>query len=243
MTGRRLAIVTAAVVANHVRRMLVAPWLGQALWRHPVEAMKLARWSPHGYLEASLADVSWPAVALWLCQQVILSELLSQAAARSAKPSTNSSLKVNCHRRRQGKADAYRVLLLLAALTLAESSYAETCWAVALIGSTARLLFYNGQPERDFAQRLLGANPARAALLACLVLRWFRTVALPHATWLAASLRSLKVVLPAAACCVGASTVHLVQHSNRYFLVIEMSDMLVTWGWSVILWALATAHR
>ncbi|RDA88527.1 hypothetical protein CP532_6612 [Ophiocordyceps camponoti-leonardi (nom. inval.)] len=244
-TGRRLVIVTAAVVTNHVRRLLV-PWLGQFLWHHPVEIMKLARWSSHGHLEASLVNVSWPAVVLWLFHQVIVSGLLSQVTACSTRLSTDSPLKVK-HHRRQGRAlamaDTHRVLLLLAALTMTERCYAETCWSVTLIGSLGRLLFFSGQPERDFARQLLVANPARAALLACLVLRWFRAVALPHTTWLVASLRSLKVLLPTAACCVGVGTVHLVQYSSRYFLIIEMSDMLVTCGWFVMLGALAAAHR
>ncbi|RDA90780.1 hypothetical protein CP533_3621 [Ophiocordyceps camponoti-saundersi (nom. inval.)] len=249
-TGRRLGIVTAAVTANHVRRML-APWLGQFPRRHPIEAMKLARWSPHGHLEASLVDVSWPAAILWLFQQVIVSEMLSSFATAARRSSSSrssaSSMPTTIFRRRRGKAltkaDAHRLLLLLASLTLAESRYAETCWAVALVASTGRLLLFGDRLERDFARRLVGDHPARAALLACLVLRWLRAVALPHVAWLVATLRSLRVMLPTVACCVGAGTVHLVRYSNRYFLVIEMSDMLVTWAWFVTLGALAVAHR
>ncbi|PHH71272.1 hypothetical protein CDD80_5396 [Ophiocordyceps camponoti-rufipedis] len=223
--GRRLSIVVIAVLINHVRRVLT-PWLGQFLCLHPVEAMKLARWSPHGHLEASLVEIRWPAVAWWLCRQGVEYELLRYLMTRSRLA-----------------ADAHGVLLVVASLALVERCYAETCWAVALVSSTLRLLLFGDRPERDLVRRLVGAHPARAALLACLVLRWIRAVALPYATWLAASFRSLDLMLPVATWCVAAATAHLVRYSSRYFLAIEMSDMLITLGWMTVLSVLAASHE
>ncbi|PFH58652.1 hypothetical protein XA68_13421 [Ophiocordyceps unilateralis] len=248
--GRRLGIVVVAVVANHVRRVLV-PWLGQFLWHHPVDVMKLARWSPHGHLEATLVDVFWPAVAFWVCQQGIESKLLRYTIARSrlaadADKCAASGKKTQGRghlRRALAVADGYRALLLLAALTLAERCFAETCWAVALVSSTLRLLLAGGRPERDLVRRLLCANPARATLLACLIIQWISTVALPYTAWLASSLRTLDLMLPAATWCVAAATAHMVRYSSRYFLAIEMSDMLVTLGWMAALAVLAASHQ
>ncbi|KAM0745045.1 hypothetical protein ACQRIT_000429 [Beauveria bassiana] len=65
-------LVVAAVLGNHVRRVL-APWLGQFLWWHPVQAMRLARGTPHLFIEQQvLAATDAATLGFWALQTIAL---------------------------------------------------------------------------------------------------------------------------------------------------------------------------
>ncbi|KAM4066804.1 hypothetical protein HRG_000826 [Hirsutella rhossiliensis] len=253
--GRAATYVAVAVVANHIRRVLV-PWLGQFVWHHAVVAdMKLARSAPHALLEASLLDFAWADVGRWACQQAALSVLAravmarrpvdgADARRRQRGPSVGRRARAPGGHEGDGDAaaddshgqssdmasDARCVLRLVAGLTLLERHYTESCWALAHVYATARLLLSTRPCDAAFLRRLvLESTPrARSALQAGLVLRWlYRSVSAATTTrW------PRLVLLLACACCVG--TLHILRHSGRYFILLEMSDMLVTFGWMAL---------
>ena len=217
----------------------------------------MARSSPHGFLEGALGGGGgggvWTAVLAWACQlaavgavrRVMLERLVADARRRgdaskgpvrgeSAAPTPEVLL------------DAYRVLFLALTLALLERLFTETCWAAATIYAVGALL-RGGAPERHFLGDLVRSRWPVAALQACLVGQWLWRGCLPTAARTGAALARGEVHAPALTCWLWAGTAYLVRHSNRYFVLLEMSDMLVTFGWMalgvavVVVWAVEGA--
>lgn len=223
--GGAAACVAVAVVANHIRRVLV-PWVGHSVWRHAVTDMKLARSAPHALLEASLLEFCWTEVGRWAGQRAALS--LARAVMVRRDADTRWQLAQFDESKGERASDVSCVLRLLTGLTRLEGQYTESCWAIAHIYATTRLLLSARPCDGNFLRHLvLESTPrARLALQAVLLLRWLcgRLTAMKR--------RPRRVLLAGCACGVG--TVHVLRNSGRYFILLEMSDMLVTFAWMAL---------
>ncbi|KAJ6440705.1 hypothetical protein O9K51_06495 [Purpureocillium lavendulum] len=268
-----VAVVLAAVLLNHIRRVL-APWLGQFVWRHPFETMKLARSSPCYMLEASVAAADddgqpsswWWAVVRWGLQvrllsalrEVLMRKMRASAAAehhgsRAATTTTgvdDDGDTASAAAAGEGSAlddvlfDACRIVYLATSIALLEGAYAETCWAVAhiyaLLRTTTSLLpgdsVMDAATSRAFVLNdVLAAHWPRAVFQACLLAQWAARTLLPTTAWMAARAAArVDVYTPAAAYALWAGTALLVRKSNKYFMLLEMSGMLVTFGWMAL---------
>ncbi|ATY65923.1 hypothetical protein A9K55_002009 [Cordyceps militaris] len=233
--GVAAGLVTAAVLANHVRRVL-APWLGQFLWWHPVQAMRLARGAPHVFIAQQLRSAATLAPASrWLLQtgalallrRGVLADVLSRGGG--SRDATAACL-----------TDAGRILYLALCLMRIEYAYAEACWvaswayAVCVRAATA---------ERHWCSTplLTGEDSAEDAprqwrgmlLVASLLLWWlWRVVVRPlrrHGVT-GVALSGVPVVVGL----VGVGTAHIIRYANKYFIWLEMSEMLLTWVWLIL---------
>ncbi|UNI16040.1 hypothetical protein JDV02_002516 [Purpureocillium takamizusanense] len=310
------AVVVAAVLLNHVRRVLV-PWLGQFVWRHPIEAMKLARSSPCYLLEGSVGEgFDWAAVLGWglrvrvlgAVREVLMRRMRRVGGLRSRRRGEKAGDAVEeksggvvaSGGHDEGRAgegtgfgethhhggsrdgmpagamvvveqgsrademlfDVCRIVYLATSMAILEGAYAESCWAAAHIYALVRT---TTPPPRLLPSPLLALIPtglllplntadaaaARAYVLdalashrlasifqACLLAHWAVATLLPTTAWVvvAAVRGALRgsggdVYTPAAAYALWAGTALLVRKSNKYFIVLEMSEMLVTFGW------------
>jgi len=276
-----MAVIIAAVLLNHIRRVLV-PWLGQFVWRHPIEAMKLARSSPCYLLEQSAGEgFAWGAVLAWGLRVRLLSavrEVLLRKmrdGPRSVKDSGNekrrdavsgvgdangragegSGLDKKDVGPRDGEADgralgmssaddmlldACRIVYLATSIALLEGAYAESCWAAAhiyaLLRTTTTLLSGTLDPSaRSYVFNALSSHWSAAVFQACLIANWIAVTLLPTAAWVVrGALARADVYTPAGAYALWAGTALLVRKSNKYFIVLEMSEMLVTFGWAAL---------
>ncbi|XWX01725.1 hypothetical protein V2A60_009754 [Cordyceps javanica] len=300
-------LVVAAVLANHVRRVL-APWLGQFLWWHPVQMMRLARATPHFFIEQQLRsatdDAAAAALGLWALQTGALAatrallrhRLLADDASqhwlrsRGVKGNGNGGGGGSAGRRRRGGSgdnsrarsskaqagrgattaslsacltDCCRIIYLTLCIMHAEYAYAEACWAASWLHAATHVLFRGTTAERQFTYRLLtgdghdhlarvghaqGAPPPPPpghwrgmSLIASLLLWWLWRVLRPF--------RRHGVVgvalsgLPVFGGLVGVGTAHVVRYSNKYFIWLEMSEMLLTWVWLALGLALVAVWR
>ncbi|KAM3453920.1 hypothetical protein MY3296_003392 [Beauveria thailandica] len=308
-------LAVAAVLGNHVRRVL-APWLGQFLWWHPVQAMRLARGSPHFFIEqqvlqssSAATDAATTTLGFWALQTAALAAtkallrhcLLADATTTTTttnynKPTiTTSATGLTSPKSRRGKGvagggrsssrsstgpraaamrattspmacltDCYRIIYLTLCIMHVEYAYAEACWAASWIHAATHVALRGTTEEKLFTHRLLvtgrhrhDQHPARTesdggaamaahwrglSLIAGLLAWWsWRHVVRP--------LRRHGVVawafsgLPVLGGLVGAGTAHVIKHSNKYFIWLEMSEMLLTWAWLLLGLALVAAWR
>lgn len=200
-----------AVVLNHIRRVLV-PWLGQFLWHHAVADLRAARSSPGQYLEGA-TTYGWLPFAAWM-------------VSASALPRVRGFLRrAALH---DGTGDGWAVLYLATGLITLEAAYTRTCWTFAQLYAYAAL-FAGGVPEHDLLERTLTERPAKITAQLGLVLGWLVYAVLPViATGLEG--RWARLVGHGA---VWGGTAYVVKHSDRFFLALEMSDVLVTLTWMV----------
>ncbi|OAA51208.1 hypothetical protein BBO_01155 [Beauveria brongniartii RCEF 3172] len=311
-------LVVAAVLGNHVRRVL-APWLGQFLWWHPVQAMRLARGTPHFFIEQQVLQSSSAAAAatddaatlgFWALQTIALAatkallrhRLLADATITTTTTITTSATGLTNPKSRGGKGvagggrsssssssssstgpraaamrattssmacltDCYRIIYLTLCIMHVEYAYAEACWAASWIHAATHVALRGTTAEKLFTHRLLTGHhhhhhhhhdqqPARTesdggamaahwrglSLIAGLLAWWsWRHVLRP--------LRRHGVVvwafsgLPVLGGLIGAGTAHIIKYSNKYFIWLEMSEMLLTWAWLLLGLALVAAWR
>ncbi|KAK3196538.1 hypothetical protein K4F52_000420 [Lecanicillium sp. MT-2017a] len=229
-----VSLMLAAVLVNHIRRILV-PWLGQFLWWHPVEAMKMAKGSPHYFLLLQLR-LDNAALGRWLLQM---------AALALCRRELRRYLASGQHRRRRAAVamDACCILHLALCLADLEAAYAESCWAGAWLYATGYIWLRGSSAQRSFALKLLwepweegeataqkgrGMTTLAMVVVGLLLLRAGWRTTRPFRT------RGLGVAVSALAVfwgLLGAGTVHVVRYSNKYFIWLEMTDMLLTWLW------------
>ncbi|KAI9155438.1 hypothetical protein HJFPF1_08021 [Paramyrothecium foliicola] len=244
------AYIVTAVLLNHIRRILT-PWLGQFLWYHAVSNMKLARSSPHYFLHTS-TGYGWWAVVQWamqagllsLCRSALEADIvgLERAMLREEERSVQAAdgerrklvMQKKKRRRPDVVADAKRVLYLWLLLTDIERSYAEACWAGAHIYAVAKILSKDKYAERAYTMRLLVERWERIPPIAMLLWRWLCGTALPNAARAMGGLRTGYLVPVLVHGLVWYTTAYLVRYSNKYFVLLEMSDMWVTSGWMVV---------
>ncbi|KAK8143076.1 hypothetical protein G3M48_007738, partial [Beauveria asiatica] len=312
-------LVVAAVLGNHVRRVL-APWLGQFLWWHPVQAMRLARGAPHFFIEqqvlqssSAATDAATTTLGFWalqtaalaatkaLLRHCLLADATTTTTTTNYKPTiTTSATGLTNPKSRRGKGvagggrssssssssssstgpraaamrattssmacltDCYRIIYLTLCIMHVEYAYAEACWAASWIHAATHVALRGTTEEKLFTHRLLvtgrrhhDQHPARTesdggaamaahwrglSLIAGLLAWWsWRHVLRP--------LRRHGVVawafsgLPVLGGLVGAGTAHVIKHSNKYFIWLEMSEMLLTWAWLLLGLALVAAWR
>ena len=248
-------LLIAAVLVNHVRRILV-PWLGQFLWWHPVEAMKMARGSPHYFLQEQLVGLDVATLGQWMCQVMCLTFakrflrrciIIIVTTGQSRHGSANGFGNAPKRRRIMAAAvDVCSILYLAICLAEIEAAYAELCWAGAWVYATVYIWRRGSLAQLSFMRKLfsLGDQPtqsrAKAAAIAVVGLL------LAHSGWrrvVRPFLRpgggggGLRVAVSALAVLwglLGAGTVHVVRYSNRYFILLEMTDLLVTWLWMIL---------
>jgi hypothetical protein len=253
-----LGLLIAAVLVNHIRRIL-APWLGQFLWWHPVEAMKMARGSPHYFLQEQL-DLDVATLRRWMCQMVCLAFtkrflrrfIITGHRNGTTRPRIMAAVMDVCS-------------ILYAAICLAdlEAAYAELCWAGAWVYATVYIWKRGSSAQLSFVQKLLFEEPMqsrrRSAVVAIaaavvgllLVSSGWRRVVRPvlrpggDGSGLRVAVSALAVFWGL----LGAGTVHVVRYSNKYFILLEMTDMLLTWLWMilavvvVVVWRLRRGER
>ncbi|KAH7319589.1 hypothetical protein B0I35DRAFT_477927 [Stachybotrys elegans] len=218
--GCAVAYAVAAVLINHIRRVLI-PWIGHFLWRETLEGMKTARSSPHYYLQRSL-NYEWQAIVFYL--------VIPQYCLTNGQRALENKLRLGTSA--QGKMmDVCRVAYLVLALMTFETVYAETCCVAAQGYAYARILIWGSEAEAAFLEQLARERWDMLLVQAALVLCWLGTRALP----------TLKSVLEAAVRghvewaamlgCLCYGTAYLVRYSNKYFILLEMRGMLLTFAW------------
>lgn len=202
-----LLLVLCAVLINHIRRVLV-PSLGQFLWWHALETMKLARSSPHHLLVGKTLRFSWHEVCVWSMHNQAFRLLRSQSSRRTSE--------------NQQQMPAV-VLFAAMSLALLEHAYVETCWAGAQLYALAQV--FASDERRVLVDGVLGGPGwLRVVFVLGLLARW---------AWYSVPVLVMKggVLLQML---VWGTTAHLVRYSNKYFILLELSDMLVTFGWMAL---------
>ncbi|KAJ6783826.1 hypothetical protein PWT90_10910 [Aphanocladium album] len=281
-------LVVAAVLVNHIRRVL-APWLGQFLWWHPVQVMKLARGTPHYFVEDQLlAATDGAALALWLLQTGALAA--TRALLRHRLLTTTTAAADLQSRGRRGKGDGGsggasgggteskvaaaaagrrttaslsacftdcgRISYLALCLMQVEYAYAEACWAASWTHAATHVYFRGTTAEKQFVHRLFAGDwhLARPQLGEDATMHWrgmmFIASLLAWWAWrIIQPLRRHGVVgvalsgLPILGGFIGAGTAHIIRYSNKYFIWLEISEMLLTWVWLLLGVTLVAAWR
>lgn len=232
--------ILAAVILNHVRRVLV-PWLGQFIWWHAVENMKFARSSPHYFLESS-SSFTWREVLFWMTG--ILAVSLSRKAVwrtlvkmeAVTHDETDESLKQR--RNKPGNEDVKlgicTILYLAMSLTKMEMRYTQTSFSAAYIYGILRLVMYGSAAEKAFLYNCLYERWLHATFQCCLVLYWAYRCFLPTTGQVISATAAGQPAMGVFHCIIWGGTAYLVRYSNKYFILLELSDMLVTFGWMVL---------
>jgi hypothetical protein len=231
--GRRRAAgrVLVGVLMNHVRRIL-APWLGQFFWYQAVQDLKLARSSPH-YLLLRTLSWAWTDMALWVLWACAIPLARRALEARIQRLVYAGAGADEARRGGRGRlADVLTATYVAAALTRVEHAYARACWTGGQVYACWQLL--NGDAAgRLFLAGLCREHWARMLVQLGFVLHWWlcRVAPLVERGLLRRSGRRLASVPAYGA--VGAATAYVVRYSNRYFVLLEVSDMLVTFAWAL----------
>jgi hypothetical protein len=229
--GRRRAAgrVLVGVLLNHVRRILV-PWLGQFFWYHAVHDLKLARSSPHHLLLRTLSW-AWVDMALWvpwaygieLGRQALEARIQRLEDADEVRPGGRGRL-----------ADVLTAAYVAATLTRVEHAYARTCWTCGQVYACWQLLLNGDAAGRLFLAGLCREHWARMLVQLCFVLHWGLCRMAPVVErGLLRRRGGRRLASLATYGVVGAATAYVARYSNKYFVLLEMSDMLVTFAWAL----------
>lgn len=133
--------------------------------------------------------------------------------------------------------DGRRARALLCAAYLAfcvahaEKLYAETCWAAAHLYASAAAVRGGGG---GFLADLVRARWACVGFQVVLLGDWLRGRFVPSVRRAVGGAARGELGAVVAHGVVWGGTAHLVRYSNRYFVLLELSDMLVTFGWMVL---------
>ncbi|KHN94240.1 uncharacterized protein MAM_07876 [Metarhizium album ARSEF 1941] len=233
-------LVLAGALANHVRRILV-PWLGQFIWWHAIENMKFATSSPHYFLEESLS-FPWSEVLLWACWT-----WMGHFVSRSIRDWYGSEENPSSHRRgaplkrrqvldgnREFASGIHAGLQVVIGLTLMERHYTQTCFCAAFVLALSRVVVYGGAVGRAFLWDRVSERWLHAAFQCGLVLHWAYGCLVPAAWNVVRAAVAGKPTPAVVHGIVWGVTAYLVRYSNKYFLFLELSDMLVTLGWMTL---------
>jgi hypothetical protein len=226
--------VLAAIILNHIRRML-APWLGQYIWWHAIDNMKFARSSPHYFLEASLG-FTWREVAVWAywtavlhcCRVHVHNGLVSKEKTYGVSA---KGLPAKDRGRRRVTLGIYNMLNMAMKMALRENYYTQTCFCAAYLYAFFRLVVHGDTAERAFLAKCLRQNWLHAVFQWCLVLHWMQSLFLPTALEVFRRAKAGSLMLGIINGVIWYGTWYLVRYSNKYFILLELSDMLVTFGW------------
>ncbi|TWU75723.1 hypothetical protein ED733_007678 [Metarhizium rileyi] len=227
-TLEAVLLVLAATLANHVRRLLV-PWLGQFVWWHALENMRFARSSPHYFLEHSV-HFSWGEVTSWLCGSVVVA--VARVGNRNAMASFHGHKGGLLCGRREAVLGMCTVVDMAMGLTLLERYYTQTCFSAACVYALFRVV--EGGPGRAFLWDLVSEEWLRAGFQCVLVLCWACGHLLPTAWKVSRAMVAGKMVPAVVHGVVWGGTAYLVRYSNKYFILLELSDLLVTLGWMAL---------
>lgn len=236
--------VIAAVVANHIRRVLV-PWSGQFIWYHAMTGMKLARTSPHHYIEDSISFELHTAV-FWICQIAVIEAIRRRLldfivhARKRGNPTQGGwrekaalrkldTVSLSAFDRSDVMLDLCAVLFLASSLTMLEHAYAESCWCASQIYALTRLCYSAGGSAKHLFE-----IDIKVLIQRLFVVRWLLQRFIPNAHLTARAIASGGLTLPALHFAIWRGTAYLVRYSNKYFIFLELSDMLVTFGWMAI---------
>lgn len=254
-------------------------------------AMKLARATPHYFVEEQLSSATTnggEALCRWALHVAALAATRALLRHRMLGYSvTAAKLELQCRKGSDSTtgsgggggataaavaafsgtwhADVCRVLYLALCLMQVEYAYAEACWAMSWIYASTYVYLRGTTAERQFTQRLLmggdgdGRNHAAQPnytgtvpsltehcfgifLIIGLLVSWlWRAVLRPiqrHGV-VGVALSGLAVL----GAFIGLGTAYLVRYSNKYFIWLEMSEMLLTWVWMVLAVGVASAWR
>ncbi|CAH0048506.1 unnamed protein product [Clonostachys solani] len=220
--GHGAVCLLVAITLNHVRRVL-APSATQFFWPHALADMKLARSSPHRLLEQSVSFdwaplAAWAAAAYFLATlPALLGQLVTAHCGRRGEENSSS----------RATAAACIVAYVAASLAWAEHAYVQSCWTLAQLYACWRLVSRGGEAERAFLQRLLEEQSARATAVLGLVALGLHFRVLPVAQ------QAMKGHWPGVLVYLGmaAGTAYMVRYSNKFFILLELSDMWITLAW------------
>lgn len=204
------ACLVVAVLVNHVRRLLV-PWLGGFFVVDTIATMKMARSSPHSLIQQSL-EFSWPRFLVWLG--------ISYVVQSATDPLTETAAS-------RARGPIWRIMWSTLIIAGAEHAFAHACWTAAQLYAHGALILRGGAPDQAFLQSLLDKNPWKASVPLGLVVWGLHHYLVPMATklprgrWAAGAVYAF----------IAMGTARVVRYSNYYFIALEASDMLVTFGW------------
>lgn len=210
--------VVAAAIVNHLRRFLL-PWFGEYMWRDPLKHLKLARHAPHYFLE-EIMDFN-PIWALWWTLQF--------GAFTIVKLFVWTSLLQEEEPRRSKTAVAIIMIIYLSlGFAAMEYDYAELCWTGSVLYALQAVL--RGTPEqRAYFFKLLKNSDLvlrSGAQVIGIVHAIQKTYGRMNSGWVSA----LSVFVVA----LFYVTAHIVKYSNKYFIFLEVSEMLLTWIWIIL---------
>ena len=223
----------AAIQLNHARRVLSPPPQQQ-----PLDAMKLARTSPHHFLLGELEG----GVGVGLAAVVVV---VAWGVGWRAVRMGLERCEEDGRRRRDGRKrkkrgwmvvvrDVLRVLDVMFALAWAEYAYGATCHTICHLTTLTHLSLASPTHSLLLRTALLQHLP-QAALTFTALLYWLVFAVVPEAR---AAVRRPALLLAVHAL-VWGGTAHLVRHSSRYFVLLEVAGMGVTFGWmglGVVVW-------
>ncbi|KAG5965054.1 hypothetical protein E4U56_001926 [Claviceps arundinis] len=228
-------VVLSAVIINHIRRLLV-PFLGHFLFPHAIATMKLARSSPHLLLQET-CSFSWTSLCTWLLSTYALhmarQAFLLRALSHEPEHAPRSRYPPQKQRKQSKGRVLCRVAFLVLEMTHVETVYVATCWAASYLyallcsGTLGVAILAKGWPCSVVPLALLG-NWTRLRLIP--FARDTRDAVLLGGAGKRGEWASRALVHGL----VWGATVQMVRFSNRLFLVLELSDMFVTWGWMVL---------
>lgn len=234
----------AAVLAHHVRRMLV-PWLGAWVRDDPLEDLRMARGNPDFFLDEALAVPSCARLALMHLQKwafdlaaALLVRLVTAANGR-VPPRLLRATGLSPLLLERGMSVA-KVCYLAWTLAAAEYMFARTLSALAFALAFAKLgpLSPAGSANRAALALVLRKHPAGAALSACQVVLYTTYGIVPTALGAVACAArgrpGLLVVLGA----LGGGVWSVLRYRARLFILLEMSSMFVVIGCVAVLFGL-----
>ncbi|KAG6047804.1 hypothetical protein E4U39_008033 [Claviceps sp. Clav50 group G5] len=236
LSGASPTEILSAVIVNHARRLLL-PFIGHFLFPHAIATMKLARSTPHLLLQETCSFFSWTSLWIWLLGTYVLHmarrAFLLLALSHEAEHAPWSSEPPQKQRKQSKCQVLCRVAYLVLEMTHVETIYVETCWAASYLyallcsGTLGVAILAKGWPCSVVPLALLG-NWTRLRLMP--FVRDTRHVVLLGGPGKRGEWASRALVHGL----VWGVTVQMVRFSNRLFLVLELSDMFVTWGWMVL---------
>ena len=213
--GHTVRNLLSAAIVNHLRRVLV-PWTSQTVGFSAIEALKLARSTPYYYLERL-----WRVSLVSLCCWVVLRATCRRV--RRCKVSTDSRI----------MQDLWNICTVGLGFTLAEQLYTDTCVLSGEVYAVWRLATGNAAENRFLFDVAWDSRWLLVVHAACLAW-WISQTALPEVKMVAQRVAKGRLTRLALHCAVWGGTMHLVQYSNRYFVALEVGDMLMTLVWIVL---------
>lgn len=203
------ACIIFAVCIHQIRRVLI-PWYGQFLFDPAFSGLKFAKSSPHFYFEAQILSqpLDWPGACCFAIQPhpILVSQLHRM---------TKSYVRLTIL-----GADLRAFILLIVRLAQMEYAFTQTAWAFAQVYALVRVLTSKDAKTIYFIYQIVQDNWGKSIIQALLVVYVFQSCIIPAA-------RQPSAVLYAT---TWAGVAYLVKYSNKYFVLVEMSDVFITYA-------------